>query len=71
MIIDKNPPSGSVAGTHDSSACASVYVPIVVAYLPDIANGLNYPADTSLLGGSVLALAGALDEDLPLVHQLQ
>jgi uncharacterized membrane protein len=36
-----------------------VYVPIVVLNPSDIANGLNYLADTLLLGGSILALAGA------------
>jgi uncharacterized membrane protein len=36
-----------------------VYVPIVVANPSNIGDGLNYLADTLLLGGSVLALAGA------------
>jgi uncharacterized membrane protein len=37
----------------------AVYLPIVVAIPSDIANGLNYLADTLLLGGSVLAFAEA------------
>jgi uncharacterized membrane protein len=37
----------------------AVYLPIVVAIPSDIANGLNYLADTLLLGGSVLAFAQA------------
>jgi uncharacterized membrane protein len=40
-----------------------IYVPIVVANPSDIANGLNYLMDTLLLGGSALALAGALRVD--------
>lgn len=36
-----------------------LYVPIVVTNPSDIGNGLNYLADTLLLGGTVLALAGA------------
>jgi uncharacterized membrane protein len=43
-----------------------IYVPIVVANPSDIANGLNYLMDTLLLGGSALALAGALRVDSPL-----
>ncbi len=37
----------------------AIYLPIVVAIPSDIANGLNYLADTLLLGGSVLAFAEA------------
>jgi hypothetical protein len=37
----------------------AVYLPIVVAIPSDIGNGLNYLADTWLLGGSVLAFAQA------------
>jgi uncharacterized membrane protein len=37
----------------------AVYLPIVVAIPSDIANGLNYLADTLLLGGTVLAFAEA------------
>jgi uncharacterized membrane protein len=37
----------------------AIYLPIVVANPSDIANGLNYLADTLLLGGSVLAFAHA------------
>jgi uncharacterized membrane protein len=37
----------------------AVYLPIVVGIPSDIANGLNYLADTVLLGGSVLAFAEA------------
>jgi uncharacterized membrane protein len=37
----------------------AVYLPIVVANPSDIANGLNYLADTLLLGGAVLAFAEA------------
>ena len=37
----------------------AVYLPIVVANPSDIANGLNYLADTLLLGGTVLAFAEA------------
>jgi uncharacterized membrane protein len=40
-----------------------IYVPIVVANPSDIGNALNYLADTLLLDGTVLALAGALDAD--------
>jgi uncharacterized membrane protein len=40
-----------------------IYVPIVVANPSDIANALNYFADTLLLNGTILALAGALDVD--------
>ena len=40
-----------------------IYVPIVVANPSDIANALNYLADTLLLNGTILALAGALDAD--------
>jgi len=36
-----------------------VYVPIMAANPSDIANGLNYVADTLLLSGSALAFAGA------------
>jgi uncharacterized membrane protein len=48
-----------------------VYVPIVVATISDIANGLNYLADTLLLSGSALALAGALGRDSTVAHQPQ
>jgi uncharacterized membrane protein len=48
-----------------------VYVPIVVANPSDIANGLNYLADTLLLSGSVLALAGAVGKDSPDAHPPQ
>jgi uncharacterized membrane protein len=37
-----------------------VYLPIMVAKMSDIANGLNYFADTLAYGGAVLLLAGAL-----------
>jgi uncharacterized membrane protein len=37
----------------------AVYLPIVIEIPSDIANGLNYLADTLLLGGSVLAFAQA------------
>jgi len=37
----------------------AVYLPIVVVSPSDIANGLNYLADTLLLGGTVLAFAEA------------
>jgi uncharacterized membrane protein len=37
----------------------AIYLPIVVAIPSDIANGLNYLADTLLLGGSVFAFAQA------------
>jgi uncharacterized membrane protein len=37
-----------------------LYVPIVAMNPADIGNGLNYLADTLLLGGSALSLAGAL-----------
>jgi uncharacterized membrane protein len=40
-----------------------IYVPIVVANPSDIGNALNYLADTLLLNGTILALAGALDAD--------
>jgi uncharacterized membrane protein len=40
-----------------------IYVPIVVANPSDVGNALNYLADTLLLNGTVLALAGALDAD--------
>jgi uncharacterized membrane protein len=40
-----------------------IYVPIVVANPSDIGNALNYFADTLLLNGTILALAGALDAD--------
>jgi uncharacterized membrane protein len=36
-----------------------VYVPIVVTNPSNIGDGLNYLADTLLLGGTVLSLAGA------------
>ncbi len=36
-----------------------IYLPILIANLSDIANGLNYFADTLLLGGAALALAGS------------
>ena len=37
----------------------AIYLPIVVAIPSDMANGLNYLADTLLLGGTVLAFAEA------------
>lgn len=37
-----------------------VYLPIMVAKLSDIGNGLNYLADTLAYGGTALLLAGAL-----------
>ncbi len=40
-----------------------IYLPIVVADPADIANGLNYLADTLLLGGAALALAGTRDQN--------
>jgi uncharacterized membrane protein len=40
-----------------------LYLPIVVANPADIANGLNYLADTMLLCGAVLALAGIRDQN--------
>jgi hypothetical protein len=40
-----------------------LYLPIVIANPADIANGLNYFADTLLLGGAVLALAGTRDQN--------
>jgi len=40
-----------------------LYLPIVIANPTDIANGLNYLADTLLLGGAVLALAGIRDQN--------
>jgi uncharacterized membrane protein len=36
-----------------------IYLPILIANLSDIGNGLNYFADTLLLGGAALALAGS------------
>jgi hypothetical protein len=36
-----------------------IYVPIVFSNPADIGNGLNYLADTLLLSGTALALAGA------------
>jgi hypothetical protein len=35
-----------------------LYLPIVIANPADIGNGLNYLADTLLLSGTALALAG-------------
>jgi uncharacterized membrane protein len=46
-----------------------LYVPLVVSIPSDIGEGLNYLADTLLLGGSLLALAGTQDESLKLDHQ--
>ena len=40
-----------------------LYLPIVIAIPGDIANGLNYLADTLLLCGAVLALAGTRDQN--------
>ena len=40
-----------------------LYLPIVIAIPADIANGLNYLADTLLLCGAVLALAGTRDQN--------
>jgi uncharacterized membrane protein len=40
-----------------------VYVPIAVAHPTDVANSLNYLADTLLLAGSVLSLANAATWD--------
>jgi uncharacterized membrane protein len=40
-----------------------LYLPIVVANPADIGNGLNYLADTLLLCGAVLALAGTRDQN--------
>jgi uncharacterized membrane protein len=40
-----------------------LYLPIVIANPADIANGLNYLADTMLLCGAVLALAGIRDQN--------
>ena len=40
-----------------------IYLPIVIANPADIANGLNYLADTLLLCGAVLALAGTRDQN--------
>ncbi len=40
-----------------------LYLPIVIANPADIADGLNYLADTMLLCGAVLALAGASDQN--------
>jgi hypothetical protein len=37
----------------------AVYVPILVTNPSNIGDGLNYLADTLLLGGTVLSLAGA------------
>jgi uncharacterized membrane protein len=40
-----------------------LYLPIVIANPADIGNGLNYLADTLLLCGAVLALAGTRDQN--------
>lgn len=40
-----------------------LYLPIVIANPADIANGLNYFADTLLLSGAALALAGTRDQN--------
>ena len=40
-----------------------IYLPIVITNPADIANGLNYLADTLLLSGTVLALAGTRDQN--------
>jgi len=40
-----------------------IYLPIAIAKLSDIGNGLNYVADTLLFSGSALLLAGALPKD--------
>jgi uncharacterized membrane protein len=40
-----------------------IYLPIVIANPSDIGNGLNYLADTLLLSGSALALAGSQLQD--------
>jgi hypothetical protein len=40
-----------------------LYLPIVLAKPADVANGLNYLADTLLLCGAVLALAGVRDQN--------
>ena len=41
-----------------------VYLPIMVANLSDIANGLNYFADTLAFSGAALLLAGALPSEV-------
>jgi uncharacterized membrane protein len=40
-----------------------IYLPIVIANPADIGNGLNYLADTLLLSGTALALAGTRDQN--------
>ena len=40
-----------------------LYLPIMIANPADIGNGLNYFADTLMLSGAVLALAGTRDQN--------
>jgi hypothetical protein len=42
--------------------CLFIYLPILVANLSDIGNGLNYFADTLLFSGAALVLADAISE---------
>lgn len=42
-----------------------VYLPIMIAQVSDIGNGLNYFADTLLFSGAALLLAGALPNEAP------
>lgn len=41
----------------------AVYLPIWLASLADIANGLNYVADTLMFAGAALLLAEALPKE--------
>jgi uncharacterized membrane protein len=42
---------------------ATIYLPILIAAPLDVANAINYFADTLMMNGAVLLLAGALPKD--------
>jgi len=64
LILNKDARlSATRLGITDLLLVLLLYVPIVVTNPTNIGNGLNYLADTLLLSGSALALAGALREN--------
>ena len=60
MINRKVRPAATAAGLMTLLLLIIVYAPLVLSLPTDIGNGLNYLADTMLLCGSLLALAGAV-----------
>jgi hypothetical protein len=69
MIHKKVRLAATAAGLMTLLLVIIIYVPLVVSKPSDIGNGLNYLADTLLLCGSLLALAGTQDESLKLDPQ--